>query len=103
MTANEGFPHLGTQKVIKVTTENARESGSDSWKVDQDSLDNIRDGEYLLVKEVEGWKGHLSFEATDEASAVSSHSDEVGARVSEVEDQSMTLEIVSPAQDEDGN
>ncbi|GAA1496393.1 hypothetical protein [Paeniglutamicibacter kerguelensis] len=52
-------------------------------------------GEFVLISMSEEAEDQLSFKVADEIAVISSSSDEVGARVSHVTDEAVTLEVLS--------
>lgn len=87
---DESFPDLRAGDVVKISP------------VDDDDLNDVDVGQFVVIQRSRGQDGDFTLRLTDEAKAMSSRSDEVGARVSYVEDLAVTLEITSALEDGDG-
>lgn len=82
------FPILETGIIIKVNDA-----------VSDVDVGQFEVGQFVVIKKSPVEESKLSLLLVDEADAMSSRSNEVGARVSGVEDMALTLEIMSPLDD----
>ncbi|WP_091470790.1 hypothetical protein [Paenarthrobacter nitroguajacolicus] len=102
MTDNEKFPVIGTEIVIKVDNEADFVDNlpilvpGESFIISDDGLSDVAVGQFVLISKVPEREDEFTFLVTDETSAAGSNSDELGARVSEVVETAVTLEVLSP-------
>lgn len=99
------FPILSTGDIIKIVNEHdlgrrfpILEAG-EVIKISPGALSHIDVGQFVVIKRSSEEESDFSILLADEAGVMSSSSDEVGARVSRVEDVAVTLEVMSPLED----
>jgi hypothetical protein len=99
--SDKGFPTIGTEIVIKVDNDADLvnrfpdvEQG-DIIKISDHDLSNVNVGQFLLISKVPAAESEFSVQVADETAVMDSSAEELGARVSQVDEVGVTLEVIS--------
>jgi hypothetical protein len=102
--SDKRFPTIGTEIVIKFDNDALvnrfpnMEQG-DIFKISDDDLSDVDVGQFVLISKVPAGESEFSVLVADEAAVMDSSADELGARVSQVDDVGVTLEVISSLED----
>jgi hypothetical protein len=104
--SDKRFPTIGTEIVIKFDNDATdlvdrfpdMEQG-DIFQITDHDLSDVNVGQFLLISKVPAAESEFSVLVADETTVMDSSANELGARVSQVDDVGVTLEVISSLED----